>query len=53
MPRKSKKHISLTIDSGLLEWIDKQIEDFNFQSRSHCFEQAINRLKKEMEKGKE
>ena len=53
MPRKSKKHISLTIDSGLLEWIDKQIGDFIFQSRSHAIEQAVYKLKKEMEKEKE
>ena len=50
MPRKNKKKISLTIDSGLLDWIDKQIENFTFQSRSHTFEQAIYKLKKEMEK---
>ena len=47
MPRKTKQHISLTIDAGLLEWIDAKIADFTFQSRSHAFEQAINRLKKE------
>lgn len=53
MPRKSKTHISLTIDSGLMEWIDKQVSDFTFQSRSHAMEQAIYKLKKDMEKAKE
>jgi len=53
MPRKTKQHISLTIDSGLLEWIDKQIGEFTFQSRSHAIEQAVHKLKKDMEKAKE
>jgi metal-responsive CopG/Arc/MetJ family transcriptional regulator len=53
MPRKTKQHISLTIDAGLLEWIDSQISDFTFQSRSHCVEQAVHKLKKDMEKAKE
>ena len=53
MPRKAKKKVSLTIDSGLLDWIDKQVEDFTFQSRSHAIEQAVYKIKKEMEKGKE
>ena len=53
MPRKTKTHISLTIDSGLLEWIDKQVGEFVFQSRSHGIEQAVYKLKKEMDKGKE
>jgi Arc/MetJ-type ribon-helix-helix transcriptional regulator len=49
MPRKTKTKVSLTIDSGLIEWIDKQIEEFVFQSRSHAVEQAIFKLKKDME----
>jgi metal-responsive CopG/Arc/MetJ family transcriptional regulator len=53
MPRKTKQHVSLTIDSGLLEWIDKQIGEFTFQSRSHAIEQAVHKLKKDMEKAKE
>jgi len=53
MPRKAKTKVSLTIDSGLMEWIDKQIGDFVFQSRSHAIEQAVYKLKKEMEKEKE
>ena len=50
MPRKAKTKVSLTIDSGLMEWIDKQVEDFTFQSRSHAIEQAVFKLKKDMEK---
>jgi metal-responsive CopG/Arc/MetJ family transcriptional regulator len=53
MPRKAKVKVSLTIDSGLMEWIDKQIEDFTFQSRSNAIEQAVHKLKKDMEKVKE
>jgi metal-responsive CopG/Arc/MetJ family transcriptional regulator len=53
MPRKAKSHVSLTIDSGLLEWIDQNIKEFTFQSRSNAIEQAVFRLKKEMEKQKE
>jgi len=53
MPRKTKIKVSLTIDSGLMEWIDKQVEEFVFQSRSHAMEQAVYKLKKETEKEKE
>ena len=53
MPRKTKTKVSLTIDSGLIEWIDLQIKDFAFQSRSHAIEQAVHKLKKDMEKVKE
>jgi len=53
MPRKPKKKISLSIDSGLLEWLDREIENFTFQSRSHAVEQAIFKLKKLMEEKKE
>jgi metal-responsive CopG/Arc/MetJ family transcriptional regulator len=53
MPRKTKTKVSLTIDSGLLEWLDAQIKDFKFQSRSHAVEQAVYRLKQETEKQEE
>ena len=53
MPRKTKIKVSLTIDSGLMEWIDKQVEEFVFQSRSHAMEQAVYKLKKETEREKE
>ena len=49
MPRKRKKKVSLTIDEGLLDWIDAEIEKFTFQSRSNAVEQAIFKLKKKME----
>ncbi|MCW4023741.1 MAG: ribbon-helix-helix domain-containing protein [Candidatus Bathyarchaeota archaeon] len=48
MPRKAKKKISLSIDSGLLEWIDQNVSNFTFQNRSHAIEQAVCRMKKEM-----
>jgi metal-responsive CopG/Arc/MetJ family transcriptional regulator len=48
MPRKAKKKISLSVDSGLLEWVDQNVANFTFQSRSHAIEQAIYRMKKEM-----
>ena len=50
MPRKAKRKVSITVDKGLLEWIDRKIEEFTFQSRSHAIEQAIYKLKKEIEK---
>jgi metal-responsive CopG/Arc/MetJ family transcriptional regulator len=48
MPRKAKKKISLSIDSGLLDWVDQNVANFTFQNRSHAIEQAIYRMKKEM-----
>jgi len=48
MPRTSKKKVSLSIDSGLLEWIDQNVANFTFQNRSHAIEQAIYKMKKEM-----
>jgi Arc/MetJ-type ribon-helix-helix transcriptional regulator len=50
MPRKAKVKVSLTIDSGLVDWIDKQVAEFTFQSRSHAIEQAVYKLKKEMDR---
>jgi hypothetical protein len=49
MPRKRKVKISISIDTGLLEWIDKKKEEFVFQSRSHAVEQAVFELKKARE----
>jgi hypothetical protein len=50
MPRKIKKKVSLSVDSGLLEWVDQNVANFTFQSRSHAIEQSLYRMKKEMEK---
>jgi metal-responsive CopG/Arc/MetJ family transcriptional regulator len=47
MPRKTKKKVSLSIDSGLLDWVDQNVANFTFQNRSHAVEQAIYRMKKE------
>jgi metal-responsive CopG/Arc/MetJ family transcriptional regulator len=41
MPRKHKEKISLTIDQGLLEWIDRQVENRTFKDRSHAVEKLI------------
>jgi Arc/MetJ-type ribon-helix-helix transcriptional regulator len=49
MTRKSKTKISVTIDTGLLAWLDTEIAKFTFQSRSHAIEQEVYKLKKEME----
>lgn len=48
--RASKKKISVSIDQGLVEWIDKRVEDFTFQSRSDGLEKGILLLQKENEK---
>jgi hypothetical protein len=49
MPREKKVKISVTIDKGLLEWIDMNVEEFVFQSRSHAIEQSVHQLKKARE----
>jgi metal-responsive CopG/Arc/MetJ family transcriptional regulator len=49
MPRKTKRKVSSSVDSGLLEWVDQNVANFTFQSRSHAIEQALYRMKKEME----
>jgi metal-responsive CopG/Arc/MetJ family transcriptional regulator len=53
MPRKKKGHLSATIDAGLLEWVDEQIKNFTFQSRSHALEHALFQLKKNMTEKKQ
>jgi len=37
-----KDSISVTIDTDLLEWVDEQIENHRFASRSHAIEYCIN-----------
>ena len=51
--RLKKEKISITIDSGLLEFIDKKVNDFTFQNRSDGIEKAVVKLKAEMETEKQ
>ncbi len=43
MVRKEK--LSVSIDSDLLEWVDKQVNSKRFASRSHAIEFALTELK--------
>ncbi|MBI3033057.1 hypothetical protein HYY69_06290 [Candidatus Woesearchaeota archaeon] len=44
-----KKPISATIDSELIDWLDKTIKkSSNFRNKSHLIETALEKLKKEM-----
>ena len=38
-----KERVTVTVDSGLLSWLDKQIEEKIFASRSHGFEFFLKR----------
>ena len=46
----SKRKVSVTIDSDLLDWIEKQIKRNRFASISHACVYALRRLKEEEEK---
>ncbi len=43
MVRKDK--ITISVDHGLVEWLDRQVEKKRFCSRSHGFEYAFAKLK--------
>lgn len=43
----AKSKISITIDGDLIKWLDSQIKQKKFASRSHGFEFAITQLKEE------
>jgi len=45
--RKTK---TITIDSDLLEWVEKKVKEKEFGSISHAIEKALTRLKAEYEK---
>ncbi len=49
--RSKKIKISVSLDSSLIDWIDKKVDDFTFQNRSDGLEKAVYRLKAETEKG--
>ena len=43
--RSKKLKISVSLDAGLVDWIDKKVDDFTFQNRSDGLEKAIYKLK--------
>jgi|GEM_PF-3078832 metal-responsive CopG/Arc/MetJ family transcriptional regulator len=45
--RSKKIKISVSLDAGLVDWIDKKVDDFTFQNRSDGLEKAIYKLKTE------
>lgn len=45
VPKGKKGKVTVTVDRGLLEWIDKEVETFRFRNRSHAFEYALAQLK--------
>jgi Arc/MetJ-type ribon-helix-helix transcriptional regulator len=50
--RAKKVKISISLDSGLVDWIDKEVDKFTFQNRSDGIEKAVVKLKAELEKQK-
>lgn len=48
--RSKKIKISVSLDAGLIDWIDKKVDDFTFQNRSDGLEKAVHRYKIEEEK---
>ncbi len=48
--RSRKVKISVSLDAGLVDWVDKKVDDFTFQNRSDGLEKALYKLKSETEK---
>jgi metal-responsive CopG/Arc/MetJ family transcriptional regulator len=48
--RSKKIKISVSLDEGLIDWIDKKVDDFTFQNRSDGLEKAVHKYKSEDEK---
>ena len=48
MVRKDK--ITISVDHDLIEWLDSQVKQKRFSSRSHAFEYAFVRMKDESQK---
>jgi len=46
MVRKDK--ITISVDHSLIVWLDRQVESKRFCSRSHAFEYAFLKMKKEI-----
>lgn len=40
-----KKSISVTVDTELVEWIDKRVETQQFRNRSHLVEVALMKFR--------
>jgi Arc/MetJ-type ribon-helix-helix transcriptional regulator len=47
MATKKKVQLSVTLDEVQLAWMDKEIEDNRFATRSHAIVYALTRLMKE------
>ncbi len=43
----AKEKISISVEKELLNWIDREIENSRFASRSHAFSFAVKELKKD------
>ena len=41
---------TVTLDSELIEWLEKKIKEKEFGSQSHGIEKALTKLKEEYEK---
>jgi metal-responsive CopG/Arc/MetJ family transcriptional regulator len=48
--RSKKIKISVSLDEGLIEWVDKKVDDFTFQNRSDGLEKAVYKYKTDTEK---
>jgi Arc/MetJ-type ribon-helix-helix transcriptional regulator len=46
-----KVKVTASMDSDLVDWIDKEIEYRRFASRTHALEVAVAKLKNEIKKG--
>jgi metal-responsive CopG/Arc/MetJ family transcriptional regulator len=46
MPAKLAK-ISVSVDEGILKWVDQQIENRIYSDRSHAFDVAVHLLMEE------
>ncbi|HEV2193370.1 MAG TPA: ribbon-helix-helix domain-containing protein [Nitrosopumilaceae archaeon] len=42
----AKLKLTISVDEELVNWIDQQIKEKIFSSRSHGFEYAVSKLKK-------
>jgi Arc/MetJ-type ribon-helix-helix transcriptional regulator len=53
MTTKRKVQVSVTLDDNQLAWMDKEIADNRFATRSHAIVYALTRLMKEDAKASE
>jgi len=47
MATKKKVQVSVTLDEDQIAWMDREIEDNRFATRSHAIVYALTRLMKE------